>query len=88
MFLPSNFPTSQVLRNYVFGYNDTHTALAVDYASVMNHHDSANVQAVRFVKFPPGNDLQFQVCMDFVCGNRNVLKNAVCMHAHKRYTDT
>ena len=63
MFLPKNFPSNQVLRNYVFGYNETHMVLVLDYASNINHHDSANVHAVRFLEMPPGNDLQFRVCM-------------------------
>ena len=73
LFLPQNFPKGQFLRNYVFGHNDTHMALALDYGSVMNHHDDPNVQAVHFAEFPPGNDVQFRVCLGFVCWNRNDL---------------
>ena len=81
LVLPGNVPKNQALRNYVFGLNETHIALALDYGSILNHHESANVHAVHFTEFP-GNEIQFQVCMGFVCGNRNVLKNAVYMHAH------
>ena len=89
LFLPANFPKNQALRNYVFGHNETHMALVLDYGSVLNHHESANVKAVHFAEVPPGNDVHFRVCMGFACGNRNVLKkNPVCMQAHKRYTDT
>ena len=83
-----------MVRNYVFGHNQTHMALALDYGSVLNHHEDANVQACHFAEFPPGNDVQFQVCLGFVCGNVIFLKNAVGMHAsahintHNRYTDT
>ena len=83
LFLPQNFPENQVLRNYVFGYNETHMALALDYGSILNHHESANAKAVRFFGLPPGNDLQFRVRMGFVCGNHNVLKiQYACMQAH------
>ena len=81
LFLPKNFPPNQVLHNYVFGYNETHTALALDYGSVFNHHESANANAVRFLHLSPGIDLQFRVRTGFVCGNRNVPKSAVYMHA-------
>ena len=88
LFLPANFPTNQPLRNSVFGHNKTHMALALDYGSVLNHHESANVHAVHFTELPPGNEIQFQVCMGFVCGNRIVLENAVCMHVSTHTTDT
>ena len=74
LFLPENFPKNQALYNYVFGHNKTHMALALDYGSVLNHHESANVQAEHFSELPPMNDIQFRVCMGIVCGNRNVLK--------------
>ena len=77
LFLPANFPKTQVLRNYVFGHNETHKALVVDYGSVYNHHESANVRAV---DFPPGTGINFQVRTAFVCANRNVPK--ICMYAH------
>ena len=76
LYLPENFPKGQPLRNYVFGHNTTHMALVLDYGSVFNHHDSPNVQAVRF---PQSNNVLFQVRMVFVCANRNVLN--ICMHA-------
>ena len=68
MYLPNNFPTSQALRNYVFGYNATHMALALDYASIINHHESANARAVRFLPMPQGDDLQFRVRMGLHVG--------------------
>ena len=68
LFLPKNFPKSQILRNYVFGYNETHMALVLDYASNINHHESPNVKAERFLALSPGTDVQFQVRMGFVCG--------------------
>ena len=45
LFLPENFPSEHIIRNYVFGHNDTHVALALDYGSLFNHHESANVEA-------------------------------------------
>ena len=62
--------------------------LALGYGSILNHHESANVKAVNFSKFPPGNEFQFEVSMGFVCGNRNVLKmQYACMQActHKMH---
>ena len=59
--------------------------LVLDYGSVFNHHESANVEAVRF---PWLHNVHFQVYMGFVCGNRNILNNMQypCMHIYK--TDT
>ena len=74
LFLPANFPKNQALYNYVFGHNETHMALALDYGSVLNHHESANAKAEHFSELPPGNEVQFRVCVGFVCGNRNILK--------------
>ena len=67
LFLPKNVPDNQVLRNYVFNHNETHNGLVLDYGSVLNHHESANVKAVHLSEIPPGNDVQFQVRLDFVC---------------------
>ena len=73
LFLPNNFPKSQFLSNYVFGHNQTHMALVLDYGSVFNDHESANVKAVT-----QSHNVHFQVHMGFECG-RNVLK--ICMVA-------
>ena len=35
----------QILRNYVFGHNETHLMLDLDYGSIINHHESANARA-------------------------------------------
>ena len=45
LFLPNNFPNSEALYHYVFGYNTTHMGLILDYGSLFNHHESANVEA-------------------------------------------
>ena len=79
LFLPENLPKSQPVRNYVFGHNETHMALALDYGSLINHHESANARAGNIIGF---NELDFQVGMGFQCANHHVLKNAACMHAH------
>ena len=75
--MPENFPKREVLQNYVFGHNETHMALVIDYGSVSNHHESANTQAVAF---PRLNNVLFQVHMGFVCVHHNVL-NICSMHA-------
>ena len=60
LLLPTNFPKSQALRNYVFNHNETHMALVIDYGSIMNHHEKANVEAVKFARSYDGH---FQVRM-------------------------
>ena len=71
LFLPENFlNTRQVLGNYVFAYNETHMSLILDYGSVLNHHESANVEAA---KVPGSKNLHFQVLMGCLCVNRNFL---------------
>ena len=77
LFLPKNFPRSQTALNYVVGHNETHMALALDYVALLNHHESANTEAVGF---PRLNNVLFQVHMGFACANRNVL-NICSMHA-------
>ena len=71
LYLPDNLPKTQALRNYVFGHNETHMGLVLDYGSLFNHHESANVRAVGFA---PTTDVHFQVRTGFVCANRNALK--------------
>ena len=71
LYLPRNFPTSQVLCNYAFGYNETHVGLVLDYGSVLNHHESANVEVG---EEHPGGGVHFYVRMGVQCGNRNAPK--------------
>ena len=94
LLLPNNFPKNQILRNYVFHYNETHMGLVLDYGSVFNHHESANV---RPVEVPPSDNVHFRVRMGFVffvCESQCSKTYAVCMHAcihahiHNRYTNT
>ena len=84
LFLPANSIYGQAAWNYVFGHNETHKALALDYGSVMNHHDSANTRAIHFPGFKKG--IHFQVRRGFQYANRNVLEigsmNA-CTHTQK-----
>ena len=93
LFLPKNFPRSEFVNNYIFGYNETHTLLILDYGSLLNHHESANVKPVAV---PGSNSGYFRVRMGFVCANCNVLKNMqyACLtdtrthkhfQGHKRY---
>ena len=92
LFLPKNFPNSEALCNYPFEYNKTHNGLVLDYASIFNHHESANVKAGEAV--PGSNNVYFQVRMGFQYANRNVLKicSIQCMHTythiHNRDTNT
>ena len=79
LLLPKN-----ICENYVFAYNETHAALILDYGSVINHHESPNVEAIHFSDFPPLNDVHFRVRMGVVCGYRNVLQICslfACTHA-------
>ena len=62
----------QALRNYVFNYNETHIGLVLDYGSLINHHESANVKAGEEV--PGSNKVNFQVLMGFQYAHRNALK--------------
>ena len=66
LYLPENFPKSQILRNYVFGHNETHMALVLDYGSLFNHHESANVEVLGFSVL---SHVPFQVRMGFVYAN-------------------
>ena len=72
LFLPKSFTTSQVLENYAFGYNETHVGLVLDYGSVLNHHESANVEAVYQLGSSYPN-YHFRVRMGCLCANRNFL---------------
>ena len=63
LFLPQNFPESQDLPNYVFGYSEMHMGLVLDYGSLFNHHESANAKARE--DFPGSNNVDFQVRMGF-----------------------
>ena len=85
LFLPKNFPTSQVLRNYVFASNETHIGLVLDYGSLFNHHESANMKAVKVLG---SNNVYFLVRMGFYCMNGNVLIICMHVHGHNRYTNT
>ena len=85
LFLPRNIPGNEILYNYIFAYNDTHMGLVLDYGSVLNHHESANVQAVRRPEFQLWNNVNFRVRMGFVCGHRSVSKDA-CMHTTTQET--
>ena len=79
LYLPKNFPKSQALRNYVFAHNETHMGLVLDYGSILNHHDSANVQAVTTLENHTKKvDINFRVRAGFLCANSNVQKYAVC----------
>ena len=68
LFLPEYFPKSETVHNYMFGHNETHRALVLDYGSVLNHHNSANARAIYLQKTEPQN-IHFQVRAGFLCGN-------------------
>ena len=66
LFLPYNYPRTEFVSNYIFGYNKTNSLLVLDYGSLFNHHESVNV-------VPTGtNRGYFQVRMDFQCADPNV----------------
>ena len=47
LFLPKNFPSGPFFPwDYAFEYNDTHIAVALDYGSIINHHESPNAEKV------------------------------------------
>ena len=72
LFLPNNFPKSEAVHNYMFGHNKTHSALVLDYGSVLNHHESPNTKAKKVNKKPPktqNDNVHFQVRKDFPCAN-------------------
>ena len=88
LFLPANFPKNQVLRNYGFTHNATHIALVLDYGSIANHHESANVEAVHFPKL---RNFHFRVRGRSIYANRNALNRCrkclrdaenACVHAY------
>ena len=72
LYLPYNLPKSQVVQNYNFDHNQTHSALVIDYGSLLNHHESANVKALTFSR--PDPNVHFLVRRDFQYANRNILK--------------
>ena len=89
LFLPNNFPSGQVLRNYGFGYNETHTGLVLDYGSLLNHHESPNVEVGE--EFPKSNKVHFQVRMSFEYFHCNAVTMCgihVCTHTYTTETRT
>ena len=73
LFLPNNFPKAEAIHNYVFGHNKTHTAVVLDYGSLMNHHESANTKAKRVNNPLPQTqkeNVHFQVRTGLPSGNR------------------
>ena len=63
LYLPINIPMEEDAWDYAFAINETHKALALDYGSVINHHDSANTRPIHFSDFE--NDIHFQVRRGF-----------------------
>ena len=61
LLLPENIVFNNAVWNYVFGHNETHSALALDYGSVANHHESANTRAVHVL----GHNLTYEKGMHF-----------------------
>ena len=71
LFLPKNFPSGQTIHNYVFGHNETHMGLVLDYGSLLNHHESPNVKAAEVLG---SNTVHFQVHTRFEYFHRNAVK--------------
>ena len=90
LFLPKNFPSDQAIRNYVFGNNNTHMGLVLDYGSLLNHHESPNVQAGKAI--PGSNKVHFQVRTGVqhfhrsaakICGTHACMDT--CTHTQQRH---
>ena len=91
LFLPINFPNSEVVHNYVFDHNKTHCALVLDYGSVMNHHESPNMLAVRVGEKrtkTQNENVYFQVRKDFQFANRMFEKHVARTHSAYPCTQT
>ena len=77
LLLPLNIPGSQIVHSYTFGHNETYMSLALDYGSLINHHESANARAGR---------PDFRVRRAFRRANYNVLKTCnmyACAHTQR-----
>ena len=46
LFLPKNFPSELSPWYFCFGHNKTHMGVALDYGSIVNHHESPNAEKV------------------------------------------
>ena len=75
LFLPKKISKSEAVGNYVFGHNETHSALVLDYGSLINHHESPNTKPIRLVSVdakPPktqNENINFKVRAGFPCRN-------------------
>ena len=67
LLLPRNIPPRQSPRCYVFAHNKTHSALDLDYGSIINHHESANARATGV------DNMHYRVRGNSMC-DRNVQK--------------
>ena len=80
LFLPQNFPKDQVFSNYIVGESETHLSLVLDYASLFNHHESANAKA-EAEKVPGLKNIHVQVRVGF-----QYAKACTHNHIHREYT--
>ena len=89
LYLPYNLPRSQVVCSYAFDHNETHAGLGIDYGSLLNHHESANVKHVSISGSDPNVVFQVRRVSHLSFMNGNVLKINihVFMHMHKRCTE-
>ena len=76
LFLPKRLPQDLSLWYYVFGYNETHMALPLDYASLFNHHKTANT----YIWLGRNSNMHFRVRGVFQCANHTVLRICTCMN--------
>ena len=90
LYLPNNFPKTQALRNYVFGHNETHMGLVLDYGSLLNHHESPNIKPGK--EFKESELVHFKVSIGFQYVRRNTAKICglhgsmhVCAHTQQRH---
>ena len=80
LYLPYNLPWGQTTQCYIFGHNETHTALDLDYGSIINHHESANARVIGV-----NNDMYYRVRGFSMCESQ-CLKTMqhTYMHAYVR----
>ena len=76
LFVPHNFPQGVSVWYYVFGYNETHSAMPLDYGSLLNHHKNSNTYP--FSTADLNSNLHFQV--------RGIFPYANHMHTYLHHT--
>ena len=76
LFLPRNIPGLQTLQCYTFRKNQTHMVLDLDYGSMINHHESANAEAIRVI------NMYYRVRGFLMCELQCSKANVAYIHAY------